>query len=121
MSGHRDGTWDYLEFPVPSPDDLARTRDFFAAVFGWEYQMWGDGYADTGDGGTTSGVSATPGSGPVPLPVVYAEDLESLRDRVAAAGGEITRDIFSFPGGRRFHFREPSGNEIAAWTETGGE
>lgn len=117
----RDLRFDYLELVAGSPADLARTRDFLSEVFGWSYQMWGDGYADTHDSGVVSGISATGGGAPVPLPVVYAEDLEGLRARIVAAGGEITREIFSFPGGRRFHFREPSGTELAAWTETAGE
>lgn len=117
-SDDRNDRFDYIEFATDSPEDLAQTRDFLAAVFGWTYKQWGDGYADTEDSGVVSGISAESGASPVPLPVVYSADLEALRDRIRSAGGEITRDIFSFPGGRRFHFREPSGNEMAAWAET---
>ena len=112
-----DGHFNYIELPVRNAEEVNTTRDFLVGVFGWAYKQWGDGYVDTTDSGVVSGVSAEDGNRPVPLPVVYSDDLEVLRDRVVQAGGEITKDIFSFPGGRRFHFREPSGNELAAWTE----
>ena len=55
---------------------------------------------------------------PKPLPILYAHDLEAMQAKVQAAGGEITHPIFAFPGGRRFHFRDPSGNDLAVWSET---
>ena len=67
--------------------------------------------------GTDGGFSADAAEAPKkPLVVLYAEDLEAMEARVAAAGGVVTRAIFAFPGGRRFHFRDPSGNELAVWS-----
>ena len=118
VMSNRDGQFNYIELLVSSPDEVAASRAFFETVFGWSYRQWGDGYVDTQDSGVVSGVSAEEGAEPIPLPVVYTDDLESMRDSIVAAGGTVTREIFSFPGGRRFHFREPSGNELAAWTST---
>ena len=113
--------WNYLEFPVADPAQVQATRAFFADVFGWSYQEWGEGYVDTSDGGLDSGISADPEIAHIPLPVFYTDDLDGLRARVEAAGAEITRETFEFPGGRRFHFREPSGNVLAAWTKLDNE
>jgi predicted enzyme related to lactoylglutathione lyase len=113
-----DNRFDYIEFVTTSPANLATTREFFSQVFGWTYQEWGDGYADTRDSGVVSGITVEDEGSPIPLPTVYSSDLEGLRERILEAGGEITREIFAFPGGRRFHFREPSGSVLAAWTET---
>lgn len=112
-----DGHFNYIEFPVDGAEAVKDSREFFEAVFGWQYKEWGDSYVDTQNSGIVSGVSAVEGDPATPLPVVYSDDLERLRKRVVEAGGHITQDIFSFPGGRRFHFREPSGNELAAWSE----
>ncbi|MGN6521122.1 MAG: VOC family protein [Dokdonella sp.] len=80
----------------------------------------------TRTGATTTTPSSGVGSGinadathrpPHPLAVIHARDLEGTRSRVIAAGGEITREIFAFPGGRRFHFRDPAGNELAVWSK----
>lgn len=116
LMSNRDREFNYIELVVSSPDDVAASRAFFETVFGWTYQQWGEGYADTHDSGVVSGLSAEDGAAPIPLPVVYADDLEAMYASVRAAGGTVTREIFSFPGGRRFHFREPSGNELAVWT-----
>ena len=118
---HTDKQFNYIEFPVTSPETLVRTRDFFSQVFGWEYQMWGDGYADTQSSGTPSGINAQDADAPpTPLPVVYVTNLEETLQQVQQAGAEILKPIFAFPGGRRFHFREPSGHELAAWTDQPG-
>jgi predicted enzyme related to lactoylglutathione lyase len=113
----RNDRFDYLEFVTGSPNELQRTQDFLAEVFGWSYRAWCDGCADTEDSGLVSGISVEAGAASIPLPVVYSTDLEHLHGRIEAAGGEVTREILSFPGGRRFHFREPSGTELAAWTQ----
>ncbi len=108
----------YIEFPAR---DLAATKAFFNTVFGWEFQDFGPDYASfTGqgvDGGffTSDGASTTAAGSA--LVVLYADDLEATRDRVEGNGGTIVKAIFSFPGGRRFHFTEPSGNELAVWSE----
>lgn len=108
--------FDYIEFPANSIEELNRSRDFFASAFGWSFQQWGDDYTDTKDSGVSSGISAdTPTS--APLPVIYASDIEEAYKKVQSAGGSITKDIFSFPGGKRFHFQDPSGNELAVWSD----
>jgi uncharacterized protein len=115
---HVPNTFDYIEFPVTDASGLARSRAFFGDVFGWTYQNWGEGYSDTQDSGVSSGLNGTPEHCPTyPLVVIYADDLETVREKVLAAKGTVTRDIFSFPGGRRFHFTEPGGNELAAWSD----
>ena len=106
---------DYVELPAK---DVAASKRFYTAAFGWNYQDWGPDYADTNDGRLGSGLNGTADSGlRAPLVVIYAVDLEAARDRVRAAGGRIARDIFSFPGGRRFHFLDPAGNELAVWSQ----
>ena len=114
----REARIDFVEFPARSSEDLARSRDFFSAVFGWQYQMWGDDYADTRHSGVGSGINADSSHRPgQPLVVIYSADLKGTRSRVIGAGGRITRDVFSFPGGRRFHFADPAGNELAVWSD----
>ncbi|MFN0113113.1 MAG: VOC family protein [Paracoccaceae bacterium] len=106
---------DYVEF---ASGDLARSKAFFAKAFGWSFTDYGPAYqafADAGlDGGIDGSGSRQPGA---PLVIVRTDDLEAVEARVRAAGAEITRAIFAFPGGRRFHFREPGGNEMAVWSE----
>lgn len=109
---------DFVELPATSAADVARAKTFYTTVFGWAFRDWGDDYADTTDSGIGSGVNADPAHRPsAPLVVIYAPDLAAARRKVVAAGGRITRDIFAFPGGRRFHFTDPSGNELAAWSD----
>jgi uncharacterized protein len=104
---------DYIELPAK---DIAASKAFFSSVFGWKYQDWGPDYADTNDGRLQSGLNATGDQDHV-LVVLYAKDLEATRDRIRTAGGTITRDIYTFPGGRRFHFTDPSGNPLAVWSK----
>ena len=78
--------------------------------------MYGDDYADTADSGVYSGINAeNPTS--TSLIVIYVADLQKAYDKVKAAGGKITKETFDFPGGRRFHFQDPVGNHLAAWSE----
>ena len=107
----------YIEFPSENREHLARSRAFFGDVFGWKWQMWGDDYADTHESGVSCGLTAAEERSPTPLVVMYSADLEATRARVLEAGGSLTRDIFEFPGGRRFHFREPGGIELAVWSD----
>ena len=104
----------YLELPVT---DLAGSSAFFAQAFGLALQSYGPTYAATeGAGVGDLGLQADPAERTAaPLPVIEVEDVEAAAAAVSAAGGTITRPIFAFPGGRRFHFREPSGNELAAY------
>jgi len=108
----------YAEFMAR---DLAATEAFFSNVFGWGFQYWGDDYMSFSDAGLEGGffkgdhcADAEAGSA---LIILYSETLEETRAAVLSAGGEIKKDIFSFPGGRRFHFIEPSGNELAVWSD----
>ena len=106
-----DGKLDYLELPG---GDLPAQKAFYAAAFGWRFTDYGPDYAafEEGlDGGFHAG-----GEDAKPLPVLYAHDLEAMQHKVMNAGGIITRSIFDFPGGQRFHFRDPSGNELAVWS-----
>jgi len=109
---------DYIEFSAPTANALDKAKEFYGAAFGWEYQSWGSEYSDTQTSGTGSGVASgiSVGSKP-PLAVIYCADLEASKTRVLAAGGQLTRDIFEFPGGRRFQFTDPAGNELAVWSD----
>jgi predicted enzyme related to lactoylglutathione lyase len=107
---------DLIEFPVKSAEQLKQTKNFFSEVFDWEYTDWGDDYSDTTDSGASSGVNAD-GGATMPLTVIYSEDLEKTKELVVKHGGKIIVDTYSFPGGRRFHFTEPSGNELAVWSK----
>jgi predicted enzyme related to lactoylglutathione lyase len=106
---------DYIEFPVP---DIGAVKRFYTAVFGWKFTDYGPEYASFDDGRLTGGFrdGEAPGSGG-PLVVIYATDLEAVERAVLAAGGRITQPTFDFPGGRRFHFRDPAGHELAVWSD----
>lgn len=108
-----DGKLDYLEMPGAG---LSRVKTFYAAAFGWRFVDYGPDYAAF-DEGLSGGFQAADTPSAAPLPILYAHDLEAMFDRVQAAGAVIVRPIFSFPGGRRFHFRDPAGNELAVWSE----
>ena len=109
-----DGKIDYVEFPAL---DLSPTKAFYERAFNWRFTDYGPGYAAMNEG-LDGGFDADPGSRSAgPIIVLYANDLEAAHARVRAAGGVILKPIFSFPGGRRFHFRDPSGNELAVWSE----
>jgi uncharacterized protein len=106
---------DYIEFPAT---DIAGTKSFYESVLGWTFTDYGPDYTSFTDGRlsggfTTGGNVASNG----PLVVLYATDLEEVQRMVVSAGGEIAQDTYEFPGGRRFHFRDPSGNELAIWTD----
>lgn len=107
---------DLIEFPVKSEEQLKQTKEFFTNVFEWKYNDWGDDYSDTTDSGASSGVNADGGAS-MPLAVIYSSDLEKTKELVLKNGGKVITDIYSFPGGRRFHFTEPNGNELAVWSE----
>lgn len=109
-----DGKIDYLELPGAS---LGTTKAFYGQAFGWTFVDYGPGYAAFAEG-LDGGFDGDPSEGTrVPLPVLYAADLEAMQARVAAAGGTIVKPIYGFPGGRRFHFRDPAGSELAVWSE----
>ena len=111
-----DGKIDYVEF---SAADLFEIKRFYGEAFGWNFQDYGPSYVAFEGQGTDGGFSADPDEAPArPMVVLFAHRLEAMLEKVRAAGGVITRPIFSFPGGRRFHFRDPSGNELGVWSET---
>lgn len=108
----------YVEFPAPNAAALKANKAFYQSVLGWKFQDWADDYADTSSSGVMSGLNSDPTHQTrAPLAVIYTADLEQLRGRIVQAGGHITREIFSFPGGRRFHYVDPAGNELGAWSE----
>lgn len=106
----------YVEYPAR---DLEATKAFFQAAFGWSFEDYGPDYAAFSGQGLDGGffrvdMAATTGNGSA-LIVFYSDRLEETLAKVTAAGGRIAKPIFPFPGGRRFHFLEPSGNEFAVW------
>lgn len=109
---------DYIEIPARH---LEASKRFFIDLFGWTFTDYGDAYTSFDDGRLTGGFYAAEGAAAVAngsvLVVFYVGDLEACEARVRELGGAITRDVFSFPGGRRFHFTDPSGNEFAVWSE----
>ena len=109
----QDGKIDYIEFPGA---DLPVTKGFYADAFGWTFVDYGPAYAAFDNAGVDGGFNGDPADRcAAPLVVLFSTDLEASEAKVKAAGGLITRPIFSFPGGRRFHFTDPSGNEMAVW------
>jgi hypothetical protein len=106
---------DFIEIPAT---DLAAAKAFYAEAFGWTFQDWGDDYADIHDAGISAGlrkVDIPPPRGGT-LAILYSDDLEASEKAVTGAGGRIT-ERHEFPGGRRFHFVDPAGAELAVWTK----
>jgi len=108
----------YIEIPT---NNIASTKTFFTEVFGWTFVDYGPEYCSFSGQGVDGGfykselvVATSNGS---PLIVLYSKALEASQANIEQAGGNIIKPIFSFPGGRRFHFTEPSGNEFAVWSE----
>ncbi len=107
---------DYVELPV---SDIERAKQFFGGVFGWKFNGFGDEYCEFSDGRMKGGFAlsdtVTPGGA---LIVLYHNDLEVAKNKVLAGGGNISKDIFQFPGGERFQFTDPEGHEWAVWRKT---
>lgn len=105
---------DNIEFNVA---DIARSKRFYGDAFGWSCTDYGPTYTEFTDGrlkgGFTTGEPVRPGG---PLVILYADNLAAAQRRVIAAGGRISREAFDFPGGRRFHFTDLDGYELAVWT-----
>jgi uncharacterized protein len=126
----RHNTIDYIEFPAA---DLAATKAFYTQVFGWTFTDYGPDYTSFQDGKLAGGFYHLPAPNPAPNPpaapsapssrrpaplvVIFVDDLPTAESNVVAAGGVISKPTFSFPGGSRFHFTDPSGNELSAWHE----
>jgi predicted enzyme related to lactoylglutathione lyase len=107
---------DYLEFPS---SDGPGSRAFFAQAFGWSLTSYGPDYDAIDNAGIDVGIQADAAErSAAPLAIIRTSDLKKAYADVVAAGGIISRDPFDFPGGRRFHFREPGGNELAVWVES---
>lgn len=107
---------DYIEIPVT---DLPTARAFLESMFGWTFQEWGEEYLSFNDGRLHGGLRKADEPAPATgiLPVFYSEELERDLVRVQELGGTISQEIFSFPGGCRFHFIDPVGTEFAIWSE----
>ena len=107
---------DYVELPVTN---VAASKAFFEAAFGWSMTAFGPSYAATMSGDTDIGLQGDKAEcSAAPLAIVRVDDLEASLAAVVANSGTITKPIFSFPGGRRFHFREPGGCELGVWIGT---
>ena len=105
---------DYVELPTATAHEL--TRAFYSKAFGWSFTDFGPDYSAMTTGDVDVGLNGQPEEAlATPLPVVRVDDLEVAFEAVTKAGGTIAKPIFSFPGGRRFHFIDPSGSELAVW------
>ncbi|MCP4569903.1 MAG: VOC family protein [FCB group bacterium] len=111
----QDRRVDYIEFPTL---DIDATKLFYSSVFGWEFTDYGPEYTSFTDGRLGGGfamVKEIKSGGP--LVVLYATNLEEIEGSIKSNGGKVVRDPFEFPGGRRLHFHDPSGNELAVWSD----
>ncbi len=106
---------DFVEFPATALEPL---KAFYGKAFGWTFTDYGPTYAAPDDAGLDGGFQADAGEAPAkPLVILYSRDLETSLAAVSEAGGTVTKAIWEFPGGRRFHFTDPSGNELAVWSD----
>jgi uncharacterized protein len=118
-STHRHHALDYIEIPVV---DVAAARQFYGSAFGWAFNDYGPDYAGIQDparpraevGGLAKADAVRPGG---PLVLLFSDDLDASVEAVVGAGGRIVNGPYDFPGGRRFHFTDPSGNELGVWAE----
>ena len=117
VSAEHDRHIDYIEMGAT---DIGATRRFYEAAFGWKFTDYGPDYTAFEDGRLTGGfhTERAPSRGGA-LVILFAVDIADAERRVVNAGGTITTPTFEFPGGRRFHFTDPSGNELAVWTDRG--
>ena len=105
----------YIEFKAK---DLEAVKTFYTEVFNWTFKDYGPTYASFSNSGLAGGFEQTEDAiANGALVVLYHEDLGQVKDKVIQFKGRISRDIFSFPGGRRFHFLDPAGNELAIWSD----
>ena len=105
---------DYIELYA---GDLAKTKAFYTAVFGWKFTDYGPNYMGFEDGRINGGFWNQGKAGSGALVIIYAADLAAMEAKVRRAGGKIVKPVYPFPGGRRFHFMDPNGNELAVWSE----
>lgn len=102
----------YLELPT---NDVPQMKAFYGSLFGWSLQDWGPDYASFSEAGLDGGFNGADDGhrSKMPLAVIETDDIEAMEAKLRAAGGTITVPTFAFPGGRRFHFTDPAGNELA--------
>ena len=117
---HEHEKINYVEFPA---SNLSATKEFFTTVFGWAFEDFGQEYTAFSNEGLDGGffqsdLSSKTDTGGAMI-VFYSDNLEQTREKIEAAGGKIIRETFTFPGGRRFQFAEPSGNEFSVWSDKG--
>jgi predicted enzyme related to lactoylglutathione lyase len=105
---------DYVELSI---GDGARSKAFYEAAFGWTFEEWGPEYLAFHDGVRDAGGMRVEGERKPPLAILYADDLDAVRAQVVKAGGKLLGPDHEFPGGRRFHFLDPDGTELAVWTK----
>jgi uncharacterized protein len=118
-SPHRHHTVDYIEIPVV---DVAVAKEFYGSAFGWTFNDYGPDYAGIQDparsgaeiGGLAKSDAVRVGG---PLVLLFSDDLDASVEAVVAAGGNVVNGPYAFPGGRRFHFADPSGNELGVWAQ----
>jgi predicted enzyme related to lactoylglutathione lyase len=114
-SAANDRRIDYIEFPVTN---VAAAKKFYTEAFGWKFTDYGPDYTSFEDGRIAGGLRKEDKVGKDGvLVVIFAVDLADAESRVKRAGGKIVKPVFSFPGGKRFHFTDPSGNELAVWSD----
>ncbi len=116
QNSHENNLIDYIEFNVAN---IERSKTFYGSVFGWCFVDYGSDYCEFSDGRMKGGfASDTPVNNGGPLIVLYHDDLQSVLAKVIQAGGSITKEIFQFPGGERFQFKDFDGYELAVWRRT---
>ncbi len=108
----------YIELPA---SDMEKAKKFYGEAFGWTFEDYGPDYCAFNDGSNDGGFYCSPlhtdSDSGAALVVLYAENLENVLERVTENGGTVHKPIFSFPGGRRFHFKDPNQNELAVWSD----
>lgn len=111
----KDNHIDYVEFKAK---DLEAIKTFYVQSFNWSFTDYGPTYTAFSDSGLQGGFEKSDAeivNGA--LVVLFHKNLEVIKNKIVEAGGEISKDIFSFPGGHRFHFKDPAGNELAVWSD----
>ena len=118
---HTHHAIDYIEINVPDEAGLVRAKAFYGSVFGWEFTDYAPVYAGIRDpsgaeevGGLSVGGEISAGS---PLVLLWSQDLDASAQAVRDGGGEVIQEPYAFPGGRRFHFADPSGNHLGVWSQ----
>ncbi len=111
----KNGNINYVEFKAK---DIKSIKAFYTASFGWSFTDYGPEYTAFSESGLEGGFEQSDAPvGQGALVVLYHENLESIKNQIIQAGGIVVQDIFAFPGGKRFHFTDPAGNELAVWSD----